>query len=187
MSHKLEEYLKRERDNLDVESPDDNSVWDSIEQKLAEKAKESTAIFIRIRWNRIRNIAAAVLIIFCLGYITKDLINTISAGRNVSLSSIDSGLGQREKQYRTIVNLKAGEVNILKGSENEIVRELFGELAGLDTIYVQSMADLRVLGPNVKVINTIFDTYEQKIRLLELIILETNKSKIHENNEEIEL
>jgi len=55
----------------------------------------------------------------------------------------------------------------------------------LDLIYSQSMTDLRDLGPNEKVINTIFDTYEQKIRLLELIILESNKTESHENNEKI--
>jgi len=47
------------------------------------------------------------------------------------------------------------------------------------------MKDLKELGPNEKVIHTIFDTYEQKIRLLELIIIETNKIKGHENNEKI--
>jgi len=187
MSPKLEEYLKRERDNLDVESPDDNSVWDRIERRLSEKSMESPANAVRIRWIHIRNIAAAAVIIFCLGYITKDLINSFSARRTISLSAIDNRLGQREEQYRKIVSLKAGEVSMFRSSDNEIIRELFSELARLDTIYAQSMADLRVLGPNEKVINTIFDTYEMKIRLLELIIIETNKTKIHENNEEIKL
>jgi len=50
-------------------------------------------------------------------------------------------------------------------------------------IYYQAITDLEELGPNEKVINTIFNTYEQKIRLLEIIILETNKSTSHENDE----
>ena len=45
------------------------------------------------------------------------------------------------------------------------------------------MKDLKELGPNDKVINTIFDTYEQRIRLLELIILEINKTESHEKDE----
>ncbi len=75
----------------------------------------------------------------------------------------------------------------LQGTGDAMVSELFNELAGLDTIYNQSMNDLRTLGPNDRVINTIFDTYEQRIRLLELIILETNKTKNHENDEKIAL
>ncbi|MFH0843696.1 MAG: hypothetical protein V1903_13910 [Bacteroidota bacterium] len=187
MSHKLEEYLKNKRESLDVESPDDTSVWNKIEKRLSGKEKAKPASTLKIRWIRIRNIAAAAIIIFCIGYITKDIINTIGAGQSVTLSSIDSNLGQREEQYRTMVNDRTHEVSMMGGTDDDVVRELLVELAGVDTIYRQSMADLRILGYNEKVINTIFDTYEQKIRLLELIILETNKTEIHENNEKMSL
>jgi hypothetical protein len=187
MTRKLEEYLKRQRANLDVESPDDRSVWNRIERRLSEKAGGRSANAVRIRWIRIRNIAAAAIIMFCLGYITKDIINAVNGRRTVTLSSIDSHLGQREEQYRAMIRLRTHEVSMLRGTDNTVVRELFSELAQLDTVYMQLMSDLRVMGPNDKVINTIFDTYENKIRLLELIILETNKTKIHENNDEINL
>jgi len=186
MSHKLEEYLKRHRASLDVDSPDDDVVWDRIENRLTEMKKEVSVNPMRIRWIRIRNIAAAAIIMFSIGYITNDIINS-PARQPVTLSSIDRGLGSREEEYRTMVNLRTSEVTRLQGNGDALVRELFNELAALDTIYNQSMIDLRVLGPNEKVINTIFDTYEMKIRLLELIILETNKTRNHENDEKIAL
>ena len=186
MSRKLEEYLKRERASLDVESPDDR-VWERIERRLPEGEKESPADKAKTRWIRIRNIAAAAIVIFCLGYITKDIVNAFAARRTLSLYSINRNLGQREEQYRTQVSLRTREISMLGSTENASVRDLFHELAQLDTVYQQLMTDLRIMGPDEKVINTIFDTYENRIRILELIILETNKAKIHENNEEINL
>jgi hypothetical protein len=186
MSRKLEEYLKRERARLDVESPDD-SVWERIERRLPERGKGNQADLVKIRWIRIRNIAAAAIVVFCLGYITNDLVNAFVARRTVTLSSIDRKLGQREEQYRTQVSLRTREISMLGGTGNANTRDLFNELSQLDTVYQQLLTDLRILGPDEKVINTIFDTYENRIRILELIILETNKTKIHENNEEINL
>ncbi len=185
MPRKLEDYLKRERAKLDVESPDEDAVWERISGELSVRQRMVMPASAKTRWIRIRNMAAAAIILFSLGYITKDIINTISVRKNVTLSSIDSSLGHREEQYKLLVDYRTKEVEALQDTDEAIVKELFNELTRLDTIYRQSMSDLKILGPNDKVINTIFDTYEQRIRLLELIILETNKTEIHENNEKI--
>ena len=187
MSRKLEEYLKKERVSLDVESPDEEAIWKRIGGEMSLRAIKAKPVGSRIRWIHIRNMAAVAIILFSLGYITKDIINSFSARNSVTLSTIDSVLGHREEQYKLLVDYRTREVKALPATDEAIVRELFYELSRLDTIYRQSISDLRVLGPNEKVINTIFDTYEQRIRLLELIILETNKTKIHENNEKINL
>jgi hypothetical protein len=187
MPGKIEEYLRRERKGLDVETPDDEAVWNRISEGLSERTGRPVKMAARVGWIRIRNIAAAGLLMFCLGYIAKDLVNTLGARRNVTLGSIDSRLGQREEQYRQLVSLKARDVESFRGTGNPIVEELFGELERLDTIYSQSVADLKILGPNEKIINTIFDTYENRIRILELIILETNRTKINENYEKVRL
>ena len=69
--------------------------------------------------------------------------------------------------------------------DNVIIAELLEEIQKLDTIYEQTLKDLNELGYDEQVIQTIFDTYEKKIYLLELIILENNKIKNHENNENL--
>ncbi len=187
MPRKLEDYLKRERAKLDVESPDEEKIWEHISGEMAVRGKKVKPDAPGITWIRIRNMAAAAIILFSLGYITKDIINSFSVRNSVTLSTIDTNMGLREEQYKLLVDYRMREVKALPASNEAIVRELFYELNRLDTIYRQSIFDLRVLGPNEKIINTIFDTYEQRIRLLELIILETNRIKFHENNEKINL
>jgi hypothetical protein len=187
MSRRLEEYLRKHRASLDVESPDDDAVWERVEERLSEKSNRRSLYPARNRWIAVRNIAAVAIIMFSVGYITNDIINSVAVKKSVTLSSIDRNLGNREEEYRRMVNLRFQEVQQLQADNNSLVAELFSELAELDSIYNQSLTDLKVLGPNDKVINTIFDTYEQKIRLLELIILETNKTKNHEDDEKIAL
>jgi hypothetical protein len=185
MSVKLEKYLNRQRDSLDVESPDDSLIWDSIQHKMHYENPDIKHLNNKIRLLQIRNIAATAIILFTLGYIANDIVNGKVSGRKVTLSSIDSQLGRREMDYRTLVNFKTEEVKTFVSSDDKVIVQLFSEIKDLDAIYDQAMKDLRELGPNEKVINTIFSTYEQKIRLLELIVLETNKKSSHENNEKI--
>jgi hypothetical protein len=185
MSVKLEKYFVRQRKNLDVESPDDKKIWDSVRSKIQHDDAGIKQLNNKIRILRIRNIAATAIILFSLGYIANDIVNRKMAGSKITLSSIDSQLGKREMDYKTLVNYKTGEVKTFTGSNDKVIVQLFSEIKELDLIYDQAMKDLRELGPDDKVINTIFSTYEQKIRLLELIILETNKKDSHENNKKI--
>lgn len=187
MSRKLEEYLKRERAALDVESPDESALWERIAESISARKRKTVMLTRRTRWIRIRNIAAVAFILFSLGYITKDITDTLAGRKSVTLSSIDRRLGRREQQYKTMVSYRLREIKALPDTDEAVINELFCELKRVDTIYRQSMADLRILGPDEKIINTIFDTYEQKIRLLELIILETNKIKDHEYAKKINL
>jgi hypothetical protein len=185
MSVKLEKYLSSQRKNLDVESPDDSAIWEGIHKGLHKEKRAGKHIMGKSGRIRVRNIAAATFILFSLGYIANDIINGKISDRRITLSSIDSELGRREKEYKTLVSFKTKEVRSFTGPRNAVIKELFEEINKLDPIYDQALKDLKELGPNEKVIQTIFDTYEQKIRLLELIIFETNKQNSHENNEKI--
>ena len=185
MSAKLEKYLITKRKELDVESPDDPAIWKEIEKELRNGHSGSRYLPGKKLLRRIRNIAAVIFIFFSLGYIANDIINGRIKNQKITLSSIDSQLGLREKEYKTLVRYKTEEVSSFAGSDDVIIKELFKEIKDLDPIYDQALKELKELGPNDKVINTIFDTYEQKIHLLELIILETNKIKSHENNKKI--
>jgi len=179
MSTKLEKYLKSQRETLDVESPDDQVIWEGIRKDLqhSENRSEKKRMLIRIR-----NIAAVIIILVSVGYMINDIIGDRSLGRGVSLADIDHELGAREKEYRTLVSFKQQEAGSFNHVDNLIIAELLEEIQKLDTIYEETMKDLSELGYNEMVINTIFDTYEKKIYLLELIILENNKIKNHEND-----
>jgi hypothetical protein len=182
MSTDLEKYLENQRDSLDVESPDDPMIWEGIRKGLQAS---DAAVEKRRMWIRIRNIAAVAVMVFSLGYITYDTIGERRSGREVSLANLDKELGEREQAYRTLVSFKQEEVGTYNHVDNVIIAELFEEIQKLDTIYEQTLQDLGELGYNEQVINTIFDTYEKKIYLLELIILENNKIKNHETDQNV--
>ena len=182
MSTKLEKYLQKKREKLDVESPDDQIIWEGIRKGLqASDARiEKKRVLIRIR-----NIAAVAVIILSLGYILADMVGESGSNKKARLSQFDKELGAREKEYQTLVSYKQKEIGSFNHIDNVIIAELFEEIEKLDTIYEQTLKDLSELGYNEKVIHTIFDTYEKKIYLLELIILENNKIKNHEADENL--
>lgn len=182
MSTDLEKYLLEQREAMDVETPEDQVIWEGIRKSLqqAESRLDRKRMLIRIR-----NIAAAVIILVSVGYMVGDLIGERMSGKNLTLADIDRDLGSREKEYRTMVALKFEEAGTYNHVDNLIISELLEEIQKLDNIYEQTLKDLNELGYNEQVIQTIFDTYEKKIYLLELIILENNKIKNYESNENL--
>jgi hypothetical protein len=187
MSPDLEKYLKENRKKLDIESPDDKSIWEGIRSGMQDKKHESEKPRGKIIIMRLRNIAAIVLIALLAGYVISDIIGDISFNRRITLASIDSELGRKEKDYKALIRYKEQEIGSFDDIDNVIVNELVGELNRLDTIYSTVMDDLNRNGYNEKIVNIIFDTYEKKIRILELIIMETNKTQKYENEEKIAL
>lgn len=180
MSTNLEKYLHEQREAMDVESPDDALIWEGIRKGIQEVGLRPDRKRLLIR---IRNIAAALIILVSVGYMVIDLTGEGRMGKELSLADIDRDLGVREKEYRTLVALKFEELGAYNHLDDLIISELLEEIQKLDTIYEETLKDLNELGYNEQVIHTIFDTYEKKIYLLELIILENNKIKNHENNE----
>ncbi len=182
MSGDLEKYLHQQRADLDVESPDDQVIWEGIRKGLQQSETHSDR---KRMWIRIRNMAAIVIILVSVGYMITDMIGERRSGHGLSLADIDRDLGNREKEYRSLVSLKFQEAGSYNQVDNVIISELLEEIQRLDTIYEETLKDLSELGYNEQVIQTIFDTYEKKIYLLELIILENNKMKNHENDENL--
>ena len=182
MSADLEKYLKNHRQDLDVETPDDQIIWEGISKGL-----QTTGATVEKRriWIRVRNIAAVAIIVISVGYMINDLVWERGLNQEVNLAKVDKHLGEREKEYRALVDLKQREAGSFNETDNIIIAELLEEIQKLDTIYEQTLKDLEELGYNEKVINTIFDTYEKKIYLLELIILENNKIQNAETDEGI--
>ena len=181
----LEKYLKKERQNLDVEHPDDSIIWEGIRSDLQSRKSTGLETGNKNFFRRFRNVAAIVLLILSVGYVVYDLGSNYITNQKMTLAKIDESLGERENEYRALINLKKEEVRSYSRSGSKIIEDLFEEMQRIDNMYDQAMEDLNEIGYNEKIINTIFDTYEKKIQILELIILETNNIKNHENEEEI--
>ncbi len=182
MSTELEKYLQKQREALDVEAPDDQLIWEGIRTELHQADARSDRKRMLIR---VRNIAAVLIILVSVGYMVQDIIGDRNPGRGFTLADIDNDLGAREKEYRTLVSFKQEEAKMFSYVDNLIIAELLEEIQKLDTIYEETMKDLGEIGYNEQVIQTIFDTYEKKIYLLELIILENNKIRNHETEESL--
>ena len=180
MSTDLEKYLAEQRKAMDVESPDDALIWEGIRKELQEADVRSDR---KRMWIRIRNMAATLIILVSVGYMINDLVGEGRSGKELTLADLDHELGSRENEYRSMVALKFEEAASYNHVDDVIISELLEEIQKLDTIYLETLKDLNELGYNEQVIQTIFDTYEKKIYLLELIILENNKIKNHESNE----
>ena len=178
----IENYLEKNRDLLDTAIPDDEKIWGRINTDLSQKGRGREAFRRTGPAVRVLRIAALVFILFSVGYIARDVIGLYREKQVVTLSDINAGLGKKENEYRILVSVKTAEAKAYPQSDSKLIRELFSEIRNLDAVYDQSLRDLKELGYNEKIVNTIFDTYEKKIQLLELIILESNKPSGHENN-----
>jgi hypothetical protein len=133
------------------------------------------------------SLAAVLILVISVGYMIQDILGDRRIGGKFSLADIDHSLGMQEKEYINLVSFKKQEVHSLNHVDHLIIAELLEEIEKLDAIYEESMKDLEELGYHEQVIQTIFDTYEKKIFLLELIILENNKLKHHETEENVYL
>ena len=184
MKSELEKYLNDQRDSLDVELPDDQLIWEGIRQELQDSGSRKQK---KVLLMRIRNMAAVLILVISVGYMIQDILGDRRIGGKFSLADIDHSLGMQEKEYINLVSFKKQEVHSLNHVDHVIIAELLEEIEKLDAIYEESMKDLEELGYHEQVIQTIFDTYEKKIFLLELIILENNKIKHHETEENVYL
>jgi hypothetical protein len=174
MKIKLDKYLKSKREQLDVEEPDEILLWEGIRKGLPEEKKGGFNIW---------KVAAIVLAFITFSYI---LYNESSQDQKFTLSQISKSLGEREKEYRQVIKLKMQSAHIDDlsiYSEDDILPVLFSELDELDTIYLEAMQDLERHGYLEPIVDIIFDTYEKRIRLLEQIMMESQKLKIYEKDE----
>jgi len=172
----LEKYLKTRRQQLDVEEPDDAVLWEGIRKEIISENKTSGF--------NLWKVAAIFLAIFTLSYIVYNELSK-EKEREFTLSQINQSLGEREKAYQQMVLLKMQDANIRELSrrpENDVLPVLINELNELDTIYDDAINDLKQNGYLEQIVEIIFDTYEKRIRILEQIIMETQKLEIYEKD-----
>ncbi len=172
----LEKYLRTKRQELDVEEPDDVLLWEGIRKEIITEKKPSGF--------NVWKIAAIFLAVFTVSYILFNEFR-MEKEREFTLSQINESLGTREKAYQEMVKLKMQDANIQELSgipENDILPVLVNELYVLDTIYQDAINDLKQHGYMEQIVEIIFDTYEKRIRILEKIIMETQKIEKYEKD-----
>ncbi len=178
MKINIEKYLLNKRDQLDVEEPDNAMLWEGIRKNILIEKKSSGI--------NLWKVAAIFLALFTLSYIVYNEVGK-EKEREFTLSQINKSLGEREEKYKNMVLLKMQAANIQElslNAEDNILPVLINELNEIDTIYLGAMSDLKQHGYLEQIVEIIFDTYEKRMRILEQIIMETQKLEKYENNEQ---
>ena len=175
MKTDLEKYLNKKRQALDVEEPDVDMLWEGISHSMQHKNTRLFPVILKA--------AAAMIVLIGAAYLLANLTG-IGPFKSHSLAEVDDLLGEREFNYREIVEQKTALINRREAKQIEITDFLLEELEFLDRIYSEAMTDLNETGYSEQIVNIIFDTYEKKIEILEQIIVELQKSKIEQQHED---
>lgn len=168
---KIEDYISKNRNRLDTDKAREELIWEGIRSEVQKKKA--------LPYSRFWRVAAILVFILSGTYVLHKETNVFK--KNTPLATYGKELGNIEQQYRQTVKVKLNEIENSGVASNEITTILFEELQLLDTIYSMALDDLETSGYEEKIVNTIFDTYERRISVLERIIMETQKTKTNEN------
>lgn len=167
---KLEEYIRKNREDLDLYSPSP-SVWKKI-RKGSGNGKVARGQWIAI--------AAMIVIIFASAAI---LVNRRgwqkgSELKDAEIFSSDPQLKETEIYYTNMINSLYREATPMLTSNPEIKKELNTDIFQLDSISTEIKKDLKDNIANQEVVEALIQNYRLRIRLLEdmLIILKENKN-----------
>ena len=171
MKTDLEKYLKEKRLQLDVEQPDENSIWEGIKAGMVEKRK--------ILPNWFWKVAA----VFLLGVLTTYVVMTetgLGSKNVITLSDVSEELGRQEAEFKMVADKKWEEVKPLISKNREDFQFLLNELEELESVQKIYQQDLNEIGANEYIIRALLDYHEKKIRILDRLLLETQKQNNHE-------
>ena len=173
MKSNLESYIDKNRERLDLDTPDDDLIWKNVSGTLEARKK-------RTGW--LWKAAAIFLILVSVGSVSIYSVNRTLQQQpaGISLKDISKELADEEVLFRHSVYQKMDQVKESNISP-ELSVELYRELHQIDIQYDAYLADLQEMGENPKVIRGMIRCYEQKIKILEKTIREIEKSERHEN------
>jgi len=171
----LEEYIRKNRDQLDVDQPENDRIWAEIRVQSEKRSRPGLSLL---------RIAATLLILFGSVYLfyTQVLMRVESSGKEnaISLGDISESLAEKENFYLMAITRRWEEIQQFEYNRDEL-KVLFDELEYLDHLDNEYLQDLEEMGANEKVIRSMLNNYEKRIRVLEKILAEIEKKENHEN------
>lgn len=180
---KLEEHIRRNREDLDRYSPP-TGIWRRIRKELKKK-KPVMRLWI--------SVAAMIVVILGTAIALFRPVyrwsNTNSEKHNdEGPTQLDPQLKETEIYYNNLVNSLYKEATPLLTKNPEIKKELNSDLSHLDSICVDLKKDLKDNVSNQDVIEALIQNYRIKINILEdmLTVLKANENN-HEKEKSHEL
>ena len=178
MKQPIEEYVYKQRQAMDVEEPDDQLIWDGINHELSRGKR------IRIQFMRI---AASFLVLIAGGYLVFSLmVKKEEPAKLITLSDISEELASQENIFQLTIDHKLNEIQAHKVNQDDYAR-FYKELQLLDELQQEYIKDLQEVGNKTRLIKSMLNYYELKIRILEKLLMEIEKHESHENKSQDEL
>ena len=169
---KIEEYIRKNRDQLDIENPDEDYLWEGISQSFI-KPKRTRPLFVL-------KIAATLLIIIGLSYAAFEL-SIIRNNQELILKNIDPELAKQEAQFKKQIDLYYNELIKTNFNKNQLETN-YNELQNIDDMIHQYSDDLKRFGPDPRILSSLMDLYQKKILVLDRMLNEIEKNKNYEND-----
>ncbi len=174
---KFEDDIREQREGIDVESPNLEKLWDAIESDL-----DKTAV---VNHNfRIIKIAAAVLLLFGAGYFTHFIADKNSPS-TVELSMADLNPEMAQEELVLQEELEKSFVKLASYNYDEQEMEMFvRELDEIDRIDKELRSSMGKIKDYNRLLHTLLNHYERKIRIINRMIKEIERHEKNENRNE---
>jgi len=167
MKTNFEDYLKNKRVSLDIETPDDDFIWAGIQRDLKPKKT-----FQFLSWKA----AALILLALISGYFLNSVLNPAPKVVQFSLAELSPEYAKQEQVYQASIQERWDQIKKTDYKPAEYT-DIFKEIDQLELLKTESLKDFKELGGNPRMVKTLFEYYEIKIRLLEIMLAEIEKNE----------
>ncbi|HAF27597.1 MAG TPA: hypothetical protein DCG75_00980 [Bacteroidales bacterium] len=167
----IEEYIRRNRNQLDVEKPDEDYLWTGISHSINKKSERTRFLPMKI--------AAAVILVIAISFIGYQ-VTSLQNNQQLILAKIDPTLAKQEAQFQNQIQSFYTLIEESDYDKDQLITS-FKDLEYIDTLISKYSDDLNKHGPNPKLLNSLMDLYQKKIRMLNRMLNEIEKDKKYEN------
>lgn len=167
----IEEYIRKNRNQMDVEHPDEDYLWTGISHSITKKKNHSRFLTLKI--------AAAVVVMVALSVITYQ-VTSLRSNQQLILANIDPDLAKQEAQFQHQIKTYYQVLQKTDYDKDQLATS-YKDLEYIDTLILKYSEDLNTYGPNPKLLNSLMDLYQKKIKLLDRMLNEIEKNKNYEN------
>ena len=178
----LEKYLLANRDALDQAEPlDEDHLWEGVKNRMDTVSSPDSRPSSRLShfWKRWA-IAASVVALAGWGVLL--FRNEDRTKSEYSLSDISPELAKEEAKFQHLIRLKEQSIGFDE-LDRGAYREIFQELEELEKNTEEARQDVPGFRENNRLVKTLLQHYELKIRILEHLSKEIEKKKYHEELE----
>jgi len=170
----FEEFLRKHRDELDVEEPDVNAIWEGVRQQTGRRRS------LPVRWMAAASVALLIGSLIFYGLSS----NTILDDTEVIAEEVgdDSIFAEEEAKMVQLVKDKEANLN-LSPDDRQQYHDLFVELNLLEELYEEFKNDLPEFGEKDRLLKTLMKNYERRLQILDRISNEMERREKEEERE----